>query len=65
MSEIILAFWLLFTYGLLEDKCIDVFVINFLFPLHQPDRFHVAMHLFSNRSQKMSKCSKNISNTLI
>ena len=27
-------------------------------------RFHVAMHLFSNRSQGMSKCGKNISDTL-
>ena len=27
-------------------------------------RFHVAVHLFSNRSQKKSKCGKNISDTL-
>ena len=27
-------------------------------------RFHVAVHLFSNRSQKTSKCGKNISDTL-
>jgi len=28
------------------------------------NRFHVAVCLFSNRSQKMSKCGKNISDTL-
>ena len=28
------------------------------------NRFHVAAHLFSNRSQRMSKCGKNISDTL-
>ena len=28
------------------------------------NRFHVAVHLFSNRSQKTSKCGKNISDTL-
>ena len=28
------------------------------------NRFHVAVHLFSNRSQKTPKCGKNISDTL-
>ena len=28
--------------------------------LHKTNRLHVAMRLFSNRSQKTSKCSKNI-----
>jgi len=32
--------------------------------LYKTNGFHVAMHLFSNRSQKMSKCGKNISDTL-
>ena len=31
---------------------------------YKANRFHVAMGLFSNRSQKMSKCGKNISDTL-
>ena len=37
-----------------------------IFPCYcikQHCRFHVAVHLFSNRSQKMSKCGKNISDT--
>ena len=29
------------------------------------NRFHVAVRLFSNRSQKTSKCGKNISDTLL
>ena len=32
--------------------------------LYETNRFQVAMHLFSNRSQRTSKCSKNISDTL-
>ena len=28
-------------------------------PFYQTNRFHVALGLFSNRSQMMSKCSKN------
>ena len=32
--------------------------------LHQTNRFHVAVRLFSNRSQRTSKCGKNISDTL-
>ena len=30
---------------------------------HKAGRLHVAMHLVSNRSQKMPKCGKNISET--
>ena len=30
---------------------------------YEADRFYVVVHLFSNRSQKTSKCGKNISNT--
>ena len=33
-------------------------------PLYKTNRFHVAVRLFSNRSQKTSKCGKNISDTL-
>ena len=29
------------------------------------NRFHVVVGLFSNRSQKTSKCGKNISDTLV
>ena len=32
--------------------------------LYKTNRFHVAVRLFSNRSQKTSKCGKNISDTL-
>ena len=32
--------------------------------LYKTNRFHVAVHLFSNRSQKTSNCGKNISDTL-
>ena len=34
----------------------------FLF-LYKTNKFHVALRLFSNRSQKMSKCGKNIGDT--
>ena len=32
--------------------------------LYKTNRFHVAVRLFSNRSQTTSKCGKNISDTL-
>ena len=32
--------------------------------LYKTNRLHVAMHLFSNRSLRTSKCGKNISDTL-
>ena len=32
--------------------------------LYKANRFQVAMRLFSNRSQRTSKCGKNISDTL-
>ena len=32
--------------------------------LYKTNRFQVAVHLFSNRSQRTSKCGKNISDTL-
>ena len=60
------AFWLVHTYDLLEDRRIDDVIIKTLFNslLYKTNRFQVAMHLFSNRSQRMSKCGKNISDTL-
>ena len=38
------------------------FYFNFL--LYKTNRFHVAVRLFSNRSQRASKCGKKISDTL-
>ena len=60
------AFWLVLTYDLLEDRCIDdVIIKTFLNSLlYNINRFQVAVHLFSNRSQMTSKCGKNISDIL-
>ena len=57
--------WFL-AYDLLEDRCIDdVIIKTFLNSfLDKTNRFQVAVRLFSNRSQRMSKCGKNIRNTL-
>ena len=33
--------------------------LNFVSLLCQTNRFHVAVHMFSNRSQRTSKCGKN------
>jgi len=38
--------------------------VVFVSLLYKTDRFHVAVRLFSNRSQMTSKCGKNISDTL-
>ena len=38
--------------------------IKFNSLLYKTNRFHIAVGLFSNRSQKTSKCGKNISDTL-
>ena len=40
------------------------FSVYFNFLLYKTNRFHIAVHLFSNRSQRTSKCGKNISDTL-
>ena len=55
------AFWLVLTYDLLEDRRIDDVIIKTFFNslLYKTNRFQVAMCLFSNRSQRMSKCGKN------
>ena len=52
------TFLLVPSYDLLKDKCTDDVIIGNFFPLYyiiKTIRFHVAMHLFSIRSQKMSK----------
>ena len=65
ISSVMHAFWLVLTYDLLEDRCIDDVIKTFFNSLlYKTNRFQVAMHLFSNRSQRMSKCGKNISDTL-
>ena len=54
------------------DQCFNSFVIFlvFLVPLLKlsklslTNRFHVAVYLFSDKSQKTSKCGKNMSDTL-
>ena len=55
------AFWLVLTYDLLEDRCIDVnfFSVYVNSSLYKTNRFQVAVLLFSNRSQITSKCGKN------
>ena len=63
------AFWLVLTHDLLEDKRIDdvtikTFSVYFNSLLYKTNRFQVAVRLFSNRSQRTSKCGKNISDTL-
>ena len=60
------AFWLVLTYDILEDRRIDDVIIKTFFNslLYKTNRFQVAVRLFSNRSQRTSKCGKNISDTL-
>ena len=43
---------------------IKTLLLIFVSLLYKTNRFHVAVRLFSNRSQKTSKCGKNISDTL-
>ena len=69
ISSVMHAFWLILTYDLLEDKRIDdatikTFSVYFNSLLYKTNRFQVAVRLFSNRSQRTSKCGKNISDTL-
>ena len=65
-SQIILVYWLVLAYDHLLDRRIDDVInfFNFLIHVKQLLRFHVVVCLFSSRSQRMSKCSKNISDTL-
>ena len=55
------AFWLVLTYDLLEDRRIDDVIIKTFFNslLYKTNRFQVALRLFSNRSQRRSKCGTN------
>ena len=41
-----------------------LFAVYFNSLLYKTNRFHVAVRLFSNRSQRTSKCGKNLSDTL-
>ena len=43
--------------------CFCFFVMILYVMYYKADRLHVAMHLVSNRSQKMPKCGKNINDT--
>ena len=56
ISSVMHAFWLVLTHDLLEDRRIDDIIIkNFLNSLlYKTNRFQVAVHLFSNRSQRTS-----------
>ena len=60
------VFWLVLAYDWLEDRHIDDIILKNFFNslLYKTNRFQVAVCLFSNRSQRMSKCGKNISDTL-
>ena len=68
ISSVMHAFWLVLTYDLLEDRSIDDVIIKtfisvyFNSLLYKTNRFQVAVRLFSNRSQRTSKC--DISDTL-
>ena len=66
ISSVMHAFWLVLTYDLLEDRHIDdVIIKTFLNSLlYKTNRFQVAVCLLSNRSQRTSKCGKNISDTI-
>ena len=66
ISSVMYAIWLVLTYDLLEDRCIDDVIIKTFFNslLYKTNRFQVVVRLFSNRSQRTSKCGKNISDTL-
>ena len=53
-------FRLVASYDLLESRRINDFTVDFFTSLlPETNRFHVAVRLFSNRPQKMSKYDKN------
>ena len=61
MTQVILTFWLVLAYDLLEDRrkinvTISFYGNKFNSFLYKTNRFHVALCLFSNRSQMTSKC---------
>ena len=51
------------TTEIIENPVIDIHNEE-LTLFYLTNRFHVAVRLFSNRSQKTPKCGKNISDTL-
>ena len=60
------AFRLVTLYDLMEERRINGVTVSFFTYLpNKTNRFHVAVCLFSNRSQVTSKCAKDISNTLV
>ena len=61
------AFGFFLTYDLLEDRHVDDVIIKTFFNslLYKTNRFQVAMHLFSNRSQRTSKCGKTTDQDLV
>ena len=51
--------------GRIDDVIIKTFfLVYFNYLLYKTNRFQVAVRLFSNRSQRTSKCGKNISDTI-
>ena len=58
ISSVMHAFLLVLTYDLLESRPIDDVIIKTFFNtlLYKTNRFQVAVRLFSNRSQRRSKC---------
>ena len=70
ISSVIHTFWLVLTYDLLEDRRLnDVIVKNFFSVyfnslLYETNWFQVDIRLISNRSQRTSKCGRNIGDTL-
>ena len=66
ISSVRHAFSLVLTYDLLEDRCIDDVIIKTFFNslFYKTNRFQIAVRLFSDRSQRTSKCGKNSSDTL-
>jgi len=56
--------WFLLMIYLRSDVQMTSLSYFFVSLLCKTDRFHVAVRLFSNRSQKTSKCGKNCSDTL-
>ena len=60
ISSVMHAFWLVLTYDLLEDRRIDDVIIKTFFP------YILILYYIKScyRSQRTSKCGKNISDTL-
>lgn len=55
-----LAFWLVLTYDQFEDRCIEWRHQRVLFRwIYKINRFHLAVHLLSNWSQKCGKTSSD------